>query len=431
MSRNRSKGPEVHLNDRVQGLPTSPTLAINDLSNQLQRDGKLVFRLGLGQSPFPVPSEVVDALKEHAAEKDYLSVHGLEALRVAVSDYHRRLHHIDCRSSDVLIGPGSKELLFLLQLVYDGELVIPKPSWVSYAPQAQIVGKPVHWLETHISNNRMLNSDGLQKWLVNQPERPRIVLLNYPSNPTGQSYSVDELKEFAELARQHRLIILADEIYGELHHLGNHVSLACYYPEGTIVSSGLSKWCGAGGWRLGTFTFPENLSWLLKAMVHVASETFTSTSSPIQHAAVTAFAGGNAIDQYVSDSRRILRALGNYAAKKFRKSGLQTADPTGGFYLFPDFELLREPLRQRDISTSDQLCQKLLEETGVATLPGTSFGCTSDELTLRIAYVDFDGTDALQAAREAPDTADLPLEFLEQHCTQTVEAIERMCDWVS
>src|SRR5690606_12101120 len=108
------------------------------------------------------------------------------------------------------------------------------------------------------------------------------------SNPHGYTYCNEELKAIAAVAREYRMLVLADEIYGEVHFLGKHTSIAQYYPEGTIVSSGLSKWCGAGGWRLGTFAFPAQLQWLKNAMATAASETYTSTSAPIQYAAVKA-----------------------------------------------------------------------------------------------------------------------------------------------
>src|SRR5665648_461955 len=122
--------PEVHLNLNVRGLGMSATLAINERSAQLRREGRRVFKLGLGQSPFPVPRCVVDELRNHAHEKDYLPVRGLRELRDAVANYHRDTKSIECTGPDVLVGPGSKELMFILQLVYYGDLVIPTP--VSY-----------------------------------------------------------------------------------------------------------------------------------------------------------------------------------------------------------------------------------------------------------------------------------------------------------
>lgn len=126
---------EPRLNSNVRGLTPSATVAINDRSNELRRRDRDIFKLGLGQSPFPVPEPVVEALRQNAFQKDYLPVKGLHELRETVADHHRETFGIDCDAEDVLIGPGSKELMFLLQLAYDGDLVIPTPTWVSYAPQ--------------------------------------------------------------------------------------------------------------------------------------------------------------------------------------------------------------------------------------------------------------------------------------------------------
>jgi aspartate aminotransferase len=125
----------VNLNLNIRGLKKSATLAINEKSKELVAQGKKVYKLGFGQSPFPVPQVVVDSLKAHAQEKDYLAVKGLLPLREAIAGYYQKKQSIECTADHVLIGPGSKELLFLLQLVYYGDLVIPTPSWVSYSPR--------------------------------------------------------------------------------------------------------------------------------------------------------------------------------------------------------------------------------------------------------------------------------------------------------
>jgi aspartate aminotransferase len=430
MTRRKSNLPDVHLNLNVRGLKQSATLAINERSGQLLQEGRQVFRLGLGQSPFPVPQPVVDELKANAHQKDYQPVRGLYALREAVAGYHRRMHGIDRTAADVLIGPGSKELMFILQLVYYGDLVIPTPSWVSYAPQAQIVGRQIRWVPTRLENDWRLMPEELDRLCKEDPGRPRIVILNYPSNPTGDSYTLDELKALAKVARKYKVILLSDEIYGELHHRGQHVSIARFYPEGTIISGGLSKWCGAGGWRLGTFVFPHSLRWLLDAMAVVASETFTSTSAPIQYAAVRAFQGGMEIEQYLNQSRRILRHLGRHIWKQLKGVGAIVSEPVGGFYLFPDFGPLRAALAARGINDSAMLCERLLEETGVATLPGVEFGRPREELTLRLAYVDFDGARTLVAAQQIPQEKELDQAFLELYCPNVVHAITAMCRWI-
>ncbi len=420
------------LNLNVRGIGTSATLAISEESQRLRNEGRAIYRLGLGQSPFPVPEPVVESLRVNAHQKSYLAVKGLRTLREAVADYHRRRRqHAECTADDVLIGPGSKELMFLLQLSYYGDLVIPIPSWVSYAPQAHIIGRHVRWLKTDPANYWRLTPRELNRVCSDDPQRPRLVALNYPSNPTGGSYTAEQLEELAQVARHYRVIMLSDEIYGELHHQGRHVSIARYYPSGTIVSGGLSKWCGAGGWRLGTFTFPPSLRWLLEAMANVASETYTSTSAPIQYAAVRAFQSDSRIERYIVQSRRILSALGLECAQRLRKAGVLVHEPEGGFYLFPNFAPHRDNLRARGVATAADLCQRLLHEAGVALLPGSGFGLPEEDLRARLAYVDFDGAGALVAAESHPLDRPLPPEFLASHCGPVLRAADLIGDWLN
>lgn len=422
----------VSLNMNVRDVNESPTLAINEKSWGLEDEGRTVYRLGLGQSPFPVPVPVVDELKNHAHEKDYLPVKGLPALRSAVAGYHRRKDDLDLRPDQVIIGPGSKELLFLLQLVFYGELIVPTPCWVTYVPQAAILGKKVRLVPTSFEDHWRMTADQFERICEEEHDqyRPRILILNYPSNPDGGTYGPDELKAIAEVARRYEVILLSDEIYGQLHHRGEHVSVACYYPEGTIISSGLSKWCGAGGWRLGTFAFPRSLDWLLEAIAAVASETYTSVCAPVQYAAVRAFTGGVRIERYLWHARRILSVLGNECARILNDVGVRVHPPDGGFYLFPDFSPLTAELENRGINGSESLQQLLLEDTGVAMLPGVAFGRPEKELTARIAYVDFDGSRALAASETHPLDMPLPEDFTDRYCFKVIEAVRRIAKWV-
>lgn len=420
----------VNLNLNVRGLKTSATLAINEASNQLIKEGKKVYKFGLGQSPFPVPESVVKALQENAHQKDYLPVKGLYELRKAVAGFNRQHEGIDTQPEDVLIGPGSKELIFLLQLVYYGDLLIPTPSWVSYSPQAQIIGRQVHWIPASADNNWRMSPEMLDKECRNDPDRPRILILNYPSNPTGNTYPIERLKKLAEVARKYKIILISDEIYGRIHHTGQHVSIARFYPEGTIISSGLSKWCGAGGWRLGTFSFPPNLRWLLDAMATAASETFTSTSAPIQYAAVPAFNGNDEIEAYLHQSRRVLRALAKFMNDSLHRINVSLPQMDGGFYAFPDFGYYRDKLSQKGIFTSSDLCNTILKETGVAMLPGTDFGLQPTELVSRVAYVDFNGKEALKAAGGSWADKKLNGDFVEACCPRVAEGTRVLIEWL-
>jgi aspartate aminotransferase len=256
------------------------------------------------------------------------------------------------------------------------------------------------------------------------------VILNYPSNPTGNTYPIERLKQLAQVAKKYKVILISDEIYGMINHNGQHVSIARYYPEGTIVSSGLSKWCGAGGWRLGTFSFPPSLRWLLDAMASAVSETFTSTSAPIQYAAVTAFEGNSEIDEYLKQSRRILKALAKYMTEAFAAANVKVPQADGGFYLFPDFSFYREKMNKREIFTSSEMCNAILKDTGVAMLPGSEFGLSSGELVARMAYVDFNGAEALKAATGEWADKKLNSHFPELFCPKITDGTNILVNWL-
>ena len=411
----------MKISPNIKQLKPSATLAINERSTELIQAGKTVYRLGFGQSPFPVPAEVVAALQQYAHRKDYLPVRGVPELREAVAAFNQRTLGLDCSAEQVLIGPGSKELIYDLLLAVDATLLLPAPSWVSYEPQAVLARKSVYRIDTVAEEGWLLSAEQLRH-ACEAVAGEKVLIINYPGNPTGTSFSPGQLKALAEVARQYQVLIIADEIYGEVHHQGQHQSIASYYSEGTIVSSGLSKWCGAGGWRLGTFTFPKRHISLLDLLATIASETFTSVSAPVQFAAVKAFEGSAAISDYVRDSQEILKVVATYVHKQLQAMHINMPAADGGFYLFPNFEHYRLSLQANGIKSSAELCEHLLNESGVALLPGVAFGRPAEELTARLSFVDFDGAAAL-AFREANPRAALDDHFLREHCPKIVQAM--------
>ncbi len=420
-------GPAPALNDAILQVPKSATLTINEKSRQLQREGRRIYRLGLGQSPFPVPELMVSRLQAYARAKDYMAVQGYLPLREAIAGFMRRTEGLDCEARDILIGPGSKELLFGLQMALDCELLLPAPSWVSYEPQARLLGKIVHWLPTRAEDGWKLNAEALDAHCARRAGgRCQLLVLNSPNNPSGACYEPSELQALAEVARRHRMIVLSDEIYSELHFSGEHQSIARYYPEGSIVSNGISKWAGAGGWRLGFFAFPRELDYLLHSMVVIASETFTSVSAPVQMASICAFEDSAAIIDYIHACRRVMAGIGSNFTARLTAAGPDIVPPRGGFYCLSDFAPLAEKLRQRGIGNDTELAERLLEDTGVAALPGSDFGL-ENSLTLRMALVDFDGDALLQRAL-AEHELEIGLELPELRRIQ--QACDRIADWL-
>jgi len=422
---------QLSLNLNVRGIEPSATLEINERSKRLEAQGNKMFRMGLGQSPFPVPTLVVDALKINAYRKDYLDVKGLHQLRTAVAGFHENKDLSRFDPDNILIGPGSKELMFILMLTFYGEIILPSPSWVSYHPQAKILGRPVTFVETSFESKWKIMGEDLERLIHSQNDahRPRVVVLNYPANPDGMTYTENELRELAEVGRKHNVIFLSDEIYGMLNFEGQHLSMARYYPEGTIISSGLSKWCGAGGWRLGTFSFPSNLTRLMETMSAVASETYTSVSAPIQYAAIRAFECGISIERYLWRVRKILKALEERTVAILHEANIKVHMPDGAFYLFIDMSEYTDALKSRGINNGVELCNKLLDETGVAILPGAFFNRNREEFTARLALVNFDGAKALAKVETRSMDQPLPEEFIDFYCADVVEAVLRIVNW--
>lgn len=417
------------LHSHLEQLEHSTTLAINERSAEMANAGQTIYRFGFGQSPFPVPDSIVASLQENAFRKNYLPVEGLFELRKSVADYHQKTDQIDMCADGVLISPGSKELMFTLQLALEGSTLIPAPCWVSYAPQGDIVKRQTHYIKTSFDDNWRLQPDQLES-AVENIDGPHLLILNYPGNPDGGTYSVEELDALANVCRKNKLLVLSDEIYGRLHHKGEHKSIARYYPEGTIVSSGLSKWCGAGGWRLGHFAFPKELYWLKDAMASIASETFSCVTTPVQYAAIIAYTDHKTVDDYLIHSRRVLKTIGHYCSNALTNADVNVNSPSGAFYLFPDFEKYRGSLANRGILDSPTFCERLLQETGVALLPGSVFGRNESELNARMAYVNFDGKEALKISRSLPSDSELTMNDLSQNVENIRDGINKLIDWL-
>jgi len=411
----------MDLQNNIIGLKASATLAINELSQKLITEGKEVFKFGLGQSPFPVPDIIVKELQKNAHQKDYLNVSGLIELREEVANYHSNKNQYKYNAESVIIGPGSKELIFQTQLVLNCDLLLPSPSWVSYEPQAQILNKKVHWIKATAETNWHLDPEELDKTCASLNSVNKLLILNSPNNPSGTTHG--NLKELANVAKKHNVIIIADEIYAELDFTGEYKSITHHYPEKTIVSSGLSKWCGAGGWRIGTLVFPDELSYIRDSVRTVASETFTAVSAPIQYAAIKAYSEDHS--EYLENSRLILKMIGDYIYKELSSVGVICQKPQGGFYMICDFSNVVN--KTHEINNDKTLCQKILNDIGFAMLPGSDFGMEEDKLLSRIAFVDFDGSKALKMISKEKPSSD---NFLDLTCPKIAKGISLLKDWI-
>ena len=403
------------IKDIIKNLKSSSTLKINEISNKLESEGKKIYKFGFGQSPFQVPIDVIDELKNNAYQNKYLPMQGLSELRTAISRYASSQNNQNYKAENIIIGPGTKELMFLLQLLFDGDILLPTPSWVSYAPQALLGRNKVCWIETTSENNWFPTAKEIEKTILKNKDKNYLLFLNSPNNPSGQI--CNNLKEISFIAKKYNILILSDEIYSELSFNKGFKSISEFYPEKTIISNGLSKWCGAGGWRLGYFIIPEALTELKNSIKNLASETFSSVSAPIQYAAIAAY--NNNHNEYINDSRSILKAVGEYVFENLKSNTIIMNKPQGGFYLMPEF------LTQK-FSTSEEMCSNILNETGVALLPGSDFGFSKERMIARLSFTDFNGGEFMQNIKK---TKKIDINSISKFAPKIIEGTKKLKLW--
>jgi aspartate aminotransferase len=381
----------LQLAPAAQNLASSPTLAINEAIAERRAAGREVIHLGFGEATFPLHPLLQAALVEAAKHTGYAPVLGLPALRQAIADYLARTRGFNCSPEYIVVGPGSKPLLYALLHILEGDLLLPVPSWVSYAPQARLAGRRVITVKTDAVDHHRLTQQALSEALVHARKEgadPRILIVNTPSNPTGGMFDRADAKALASWAHDAGITVISDEIYAELAHgWREHISPARFYPQGCIVTGGLSKAFSAGGWRIGYAVLPpgERGAKVVAALGALASEIWSAAATPIQKAAIVAFTPNADLEVYVQRSARIHAHTANRLYKTVHDLGVPCPRPAGAFYLYPDFAPWRSILAERGVKTGQELAHYLLDKWDIATLPGTAFGEQPEALRLRLA----------------------------------------------
>ena len=399
----------------IKNLKPSSTLLMNEESKKLEKEGKQIFKFGFGQSPFQIPEDMVNELKKNSHQNKYLPMQGLSELRDAVALYTSNKKGNNYKADNVIIGPGSKELMFLLHILFDGDVILPAPSWVSYAPQAIIGRNKVHWIETKRENNWFPTGEEIEQVISKNKNKNYLLFLNSPNNPSGQI--CENLDEIATVANKNNLIILSDEIYSELSFDTGFKSISNFCPEKTIISTGLSKWCGAGGWRLGYFIIPDSLKKIKNKLKVLASETFSSVSAPIQYAAISAYQNDHS--SYIRNSSNILKNVGEYVYENLKSNNVIISKPKGGFYLMPEFV-------NKNFSTSSEMCKTILKDTGVALLPGSDFGCSEKKMLARLSFTDFDGSSFMNDIKK---NKNIDLNSINNFAPKIIEGTKKLREW--
>ena len=381
----------LELTAASRALDASPTLAMNEAVARRRAEGKETLHLGFGEAMFPLHPTLRQAATDALARTGYAPVAGVPGLRRAIAAYIERTRGVNCGADQVIVGPGSKPLIYALLHVLAGDVFVPQPSWVSYGPQARLAGRQVIPVATDAADHHRLTVPALEHALRSahaQGANPRVLIVNSPSNPTGGMFAEEDVVTLVNWARAQGITILSDEIYAELAHGWRpHVSPAHFYPEGCIITGGLSKAFSAGGWRLGYAILPpgERGQQLGKALQALASEIWSAASTPIEEAAIVAFTPNDSLENYVQRAARIHGHVTYALYETLAELSIPCPKPAGGFYLYPDFAPWRAVLSGLGVTTSAQLASYLLDKWAIATLPAIAFGEEPEALRLRLA----------------------------------------------
>lgn len=363
---------EHRISDVVKGLKPSAIRKYFDFS---EIEGP-VISLGVGEPDFPTPKSFCDAAIESINNKEtyYTSNWGSPELREAIHDYLLERYHLNYRSdNEILITVGTSEAMDLAfrSLVNPGdEVIIPEPCYVSYEPNVKLVGGIPVYVKTTSKEKFKLTAKALEAAIT---PKTKLLIMPYPSNPTGGIMTEEEMKPIAELVKKHQLTVLSDELYSELTYGRKHVSFATLPGmwERTYVVNGFSKSFAMTGWRVGFLCGPKEM---LTQTVKIHQYTMLCAPIMAQRAATAALRQGikemEAMVRTYDERRRFL-------VKRLNEMGLDCFEPEGAFYAFPSI--------QRTGMTSEQFADTLLVEKNVAVVPGSGFG-PSGEGYIRICY---------------------------------------------
>ncbi len=416
-------------------MAVSATLAVNEAVERARRAGRAVLPLGFGEAGLPVHAALRERLAGAAGANSYGPVAGLPELRAAAAGYWQR-RSLPTSAEQVVAGPGSKPLLYGLLAALEGDVALPRPSWVSYAAQATMLHHQARFVDTTPGQGGVPDPFALAA-LADQARaagRPlRSVVLTLPDNPTGTLAGRDRVAGVCAVAREHDLVIISDEIYRDLVHdpATPYVSPAELAPERTVITTGLSKNLALGGWRLGVTRLPDSElgEQLGQHLLDIASEIWSSPPHPVQSVAAWAFTEPEVLRDHLAASRQLHGTVARAVAEVFAGVGAEVAAPAGGFYLYPDLEAHRERLARRwGITDGAGLARVLLEELDVATLPGSAFGDHAGALRLRVATSLLYGPDDLRRQTALMDDDPLGLPWVRDGLGQLRGALERLLD---
>jgi aspartate aminotransferase len=367
----------IELSKIVQGLEPSATLAMSARARELKMQGKTVYDLSLGEPDFITPRHIceaaIDAIK--AGHTKYTVSSGIPELKKAIVDKYKADHKLPYTPAQIVVSNGAKHALhnaFFATLDMGDEVIIPAPYWVSYAELVKLSGAVPVIVPTEESLNFKMSAKQFEQAIT---PKTRMLLLCSPSNPTGTMYCRSELETIADLVQKHNLLVVADEIYGQLVYGDNEFvsfpTLRAGLQDRTIMVNGVSKTYAMTGWRIGWTLSPVGVA---QKMGELQSQQTSNPCSISQYAALSALTGPQ---DCVSAMLSAFMERRDYVSRRIAAiEGLSCPKIEGAFYAFFNIKkFLGRKLGGVQIDTSEQFCLELLAQQQVATVMGSAFGC--------------------------------------------------------
>lgn len=369
------------LANRMHAVRPSPTLAVAAKAEQMRAKGMDIIGLGTGEPDFDTPDHIKKAAIKAIEDgfTKYTNVDGIAELKTAIIDKFKRDNGLDYQPSQILVSVGGKQSCYnLCQAILNplDEVIIPAPYWVSYPDMVLLAeGKPVIIPTTHAARYK-ITPEQLAKAIT---PHTKLFFINSPSNPSGIAYTFDELKALGEVLCQHPHVWIAtDDMYEHIIWSQPFVNILDACPElydRTIVLNGVSKAYAMTGWRIGYAGGPNKI---ISAMKTVQSQSTSNPCSIAQKAAVAALNGG---DESVLKMVKAFHERHDYVVKRLNNiEGMDVIPADGTFYIFPSVEAI---IKRRGFANDIEFADKLLQDVGVALVPGSAFG---NEGCIRISF---------------------------------------------
>jgi aspartate aminotransferase len=354
---------------RLSQILPSVTLEITATAKRKAKEGKRIINFAAGEPDFPTPQHIKKAAQQ-AIEADftrYTPSSGIIELKEAICRKFQLENSLSYNTSQILVSCGAKHSLFnaILAIVNPGdEVLIPVPYWVSYPEMVKIAGGHLRFIETSRENNFKMTKKDLKKALT---KKTKVLILNSPCNPSGSVYSKEELQDLTEVILDGNIYCISDEIYEKIiYEQEEFYSIASLGEEIkalTIVINGVSKTYSMTGWRIGYLAAPQEI---VKAIASLQSH---STSNPCSISQKAALAAIESDQTFIKDIVKEFTRRRNYLVDALNKTTLKALKPAGTFYAFCDIS--------KTNLDSVTFCKRLLEEMGVAVIPGKAFGMDS------------------------------------------------------